>query len=85
MLNQKDNKLNEKSNELEKDVKKGEILDKLTKLKSTSSKFVNQENPLKELGINKQSKSINKKSRQIKSTLKSATKLTNSTNKIHIL
>lgn len=55
-----------------------ELLDKLNKLKSTSSKFENQENPNDGLGLNKISKSIKKTKLTAKSALKSTNKLTNS-------
>lgn len=65
--------------------KSNELLSRITKLKSISHKFENQENPVKEcLGINKTSKGINKKPRPVKSALK-ATKSSSSMNRIHLL
>ena len=63
--------------------KSDELLSRITKLKSISNhKFENQENPIKEcLGINRSSKGINKKARQVKSALK-ATKSSSSINRI---
>lgn len=66
--------------------KSNELLSRISKLKSMNGhKFENQENPIKEcLGINRTSKSINKKTRPVKSALK-ATKSSSSMNRIHLL
>lgn len=62
--------------------KSDELLSRISKLKSMSGhKFENQENPKECLGINKTSKGINKKARQVKSALK-ATKSSSSINRI---